>query len=78
MPRFFFHICQATGLIRDAEGTLLPDLDAAHEEAIASARQILSDKIRAGEVLNGQSFEITDETGQVVGVVPFKSAVRFG
>lgn len=76
MPRFFFHIRHADDLIRDLEGTTLTDIDAAYEEAITSARQILSDKLRAGEVLDGQRFEITDESGRIVGVVPFKSAVR--
>ena len=78
MPCYFFHIRVADDLIRDQEGITLSDLDAAHEEAITSARQILSDKLLAGEVLNGQRFEITDEWGQVVGIVPFKSALRLG
>lgn len=76
MPRYFLHIRDEDGLTPDEEGAELPDLDAAKAEAIAGARDILAEKLRAGEVLSGAVIEIADETGQVLAVVRFRDAIR--
>ncbi len=54
----------------------LPDLPAAHQEALLSAREILADQLRAGKPLDGQLIEIADESGRVLGVLSFKDALR--
>lgn len=77
MPRFFFNIRNGDDYIADPDGTELADLDAAVEEALTGARELLSEIVRLGKLVDGQSFEITDETGAVVWIVPFKDAVRF-
>lgn len=76
MPRYFFHIRTADAFIRDPDGSVLPDLDAARAEAGHSARDILAELLRDGEVLDGQVFEITDEAGAIVERVPLRSVIR--
>lgn len=77
MPRFFFHIRDGDELIEDPDGTVLPDLEAARLEAIEGARAVLAAKVLAGKVIDGQKFEITDESGNVLELMPFKSALIF-
>jgi len=40
MPRFFLHIDNGTQRIEDEEGSELPNVEAAREEALGSARQL--------------------------------------
>lgn len=75
MPLFFFHVYADGNLVEDLEGSELPDLAAAHSEAHASARDLLSELIKAERVLDGQSIEIADVTGRIVASVPLRSAV---
>ena len=76
MSRYFFHIRDGERLIEDPEGTDLPDLAAARDEAVLAARFLMSEKVKAGQVLDGQRFEITDEAGQVLDVLPFRAVLR--
>lgn len=76
MPRYYFHINASDGLIRDPDGTDLPDLDAARLEAEKSARHLLADLLRQGGVLDGQVFEITDDDGVILERVPLRSVLR--
>jgi hypothetical protein len=77
MPRFFFHIIDGDRIIEDPEGTELEDLDAARVEALHSARQLLAERLKAGDLVDGQVFEIRNEHGQLLAIVPFRDAVRF-
>ena len=76
MPRYFFHIVDGDEIIEDCEGTELPDLEAAVLDALHSARHLLADRIRRGELANGQRFEVRDEAGELVAIVPFQDAIR--
>jgi len=76
MPRFFLNIRDGSDFIEDLEGSLLPNVEAACREALAAARDILAAKLRAGEVVNGQMFEITDEAGIVRAKVALKDALK--
>ncbi len=76
MPLFFLHLRDRDDVFRDPDGTLVRDLDAAHGEALTSARSLMSQAI----MVDGHSgvhrrFEIADETGQTILVVPFHEAV---
>ncbi|HET7086688.1 MAG TPA: hypothetical protein VFI23_18115 [Rhizomicrobium sp.] len=66
MPRYFFHIREGSVFYRDEEGQELADAEAAREEAINTAREILSEKLLHGGSLNHRTIEIADETGYVV------------
>lgn len=76
MPRYFFHIRSSDGIIEDPDGSELPDLDAARLEAELSARDLLADLLRQGIALDGQAFEITDERGELLERMPFRSVLR--
>ena len=74
MPRYYFHIRDGKELIRDDEGTELPDPEAAHAEALASARDLAMDEIRSHRRVDGRVIEITSEFGDTIE----KLAVREG
>ena len=74
MPRFYFHQRQRSGMVPDPEGSDLPDLEAAVLEAIASARELMSEAILEGWDISARSFEVVDDTGSTVLVVSFREA----
>jgi len=76
MPRFFINIRDGDRLIEDEEGSVLPDVEAACREAVLAARDILSSKLRAGEEVNGQIFEITDENNIVRATFPLRDVLK--
>jgi hypothetical protein len=76
MPRYFFHIRSDDVFIRDPDGSDLPDLDAARAEAVHSARDLLANLLREGQILDGQAFEISDEADNVLERVTFRSVIR--
>lgn len=76
MPRYYLHIRDEGRLVEDPDGSELPDLEAAHAEALEGARIIVAVKVRAGERIGNQHFEITDEAGTVLAIVPVKTALR--
>ena len=76
MPKFYFHLRQGKDLIEDPEGVELPDVAAAHEEAIGAAREIMADRVKVGKVVNGEEFVICGEAGQPIATIPFKAALH--
>lgn len=76
MPRFFLHIRDGDDLIEDPDGSVLPDVEAARAEALASARDILAGLLKAGRILNGQCIEIVDEFGILRATVLMRDAIR--
>jgi hypothetical protein len=76
MPKFFFHIRDGQDLAADPEGAEFESLEAARKEAINSARELLSQRILRGEVVDGQAFELTSEDGEVADIVRFKDVMR--
>jgi hypothetical protein len=75
MARFYFHLRSADELAQDDEGLELPDLAAAREQAIASAREIVADAIKAGKTKTLRHFVIADENGREILTVPLKDVV---
>lgn len=76
VPRYFFHLREGDNLLEDPEGSVLPDLATARCEALAEARDLLAAYVRAGTLLDGQHFEITDENGQVLMEVLLRDALN--
>src|SRR5687767_3803172 len=68
MPRYFFHLRDDEELIRDDEGTELPDLSAARTEAAQTAKEIINESIGSGEPLDHLVVEIWDEAGVIEAV----------
>jgi hypothetical protein len=75
MSRFYFSVITNAEKIIDEEGTELPDLNAARAEAIEDARALMSDAILGGRDISDRSIEISNESGEVLMVVPFVDAV---
>lgn len=57
--RFHFHICDPEGRISDEEGSELPDIAAARDEARATARDLAMDDLRGGRTVTDRRIEIT-------------------
>ena len=78
MSRFYFHIRSGEHLIEDQDGSDLPDADAARQEALVSARQILADVIKSGNKQSPEAFVIADSEGRELQIVPFASVLPKG
>jgi hypothetical protein len=76
MPRYFFNLRDRDLYIADEEGTDLPDLIAAEQLAIHSARDLMGHDIRRGRLVLGNAILIADESGAVVSTIIFRDAVE--
>lgn len=76
MPRYYLHIRDGADLTKDREGVELPSVVSAKGEAEHAAREILAEKVRAGDIVDGQQFEIHDAWGNRMLTVPFKSVLK--
>ncbi|MGE7368354.1 DUF6894 family protein [Neorhizobium sp. NPDC001467] len=75
MPRYFFHNRKPNSLEEDPEGVELPSNTAALEEAVLAAREVLADGVSKGQIVDGDQFEIRNEAGDVIHVLPFRSVL---
>jgi hypothetical protein len=75
MPRFYFHIRNADEMTLDDEGTDLPDLNAARELAMASARELLANAIKEGRGRVPEGIVIADAFGRELATVPIRDVV---
>lgn len=75
MPKFYFHVKDVSGMTADEEGIELENLEQVREEAVASAREILSELVKSGKELDDRSFVITTEDGETVMTFPFKQSL---
>ena len=77
MPRFFMNMRDGRRYVPDEEGDELADEGDLREHALATARDMIlyarSDAVR--DWLDWR-FEITDEAGETVLVLPFEEAVQ--
>lgn len=65
MPRFYFHYRTDDELVRDVDGSELPDLDAAEHNAAALAKAIVERAASTGgDTRVPRSIEITDASGE--------------
>lgn len=76
MPRFYFHIRDGEFFEIDPEGLEFTSLEDAVIDARKAAREMLAEKLLANEHIDGQRFEIADQSGEVVETVTFKSVLR--
>jgi hypothetical protein len=75
MAMYFFNVIAGSVIISDEEGTDLPSIDAAMEEAAKDARALMSDAILQGRDISRRSISICSEHGDVLAVVPFHSTM---
>lgn len=77
MPRYFFHYRDGDRLSEDYEGELLSGIAAVEETAMASAKEIIAERLLGGNpVLTAYSYEIRDEARNLVLVFPFSEAAE--
>jgi hypothetical protein len=77
MARFYFHMRTGDHVEIDIEGTELPDLTAAKDEALYSAREILADAIKASHHPI-DAVVIADDSGRELETVSLKDALPKG
>ena len=75
MARFFLNVREGGELIYDTEGGEYPSVAEATAEAILSAREIMANNIRTGRKPSDSRFEIGNDLGQIVLVMPFEEAI---
>jgi hypothetical protein len=75
MPRFFLNIREGDELIVDVEGADFLSIAEATAEAVLSARELMANSILAGRNPGGSRFEIRDESGLIVLIMPFEEAI---
>jgi hypothetical protein len=66
MGIYYFHLKHGDELVMDEEGSNLPDLSAARQEALQSARELLAAAIKSGSGLVPDAIVVTDEHGGTV------------
>jgi hypothetical protein len=69
MGRFYLHVKEGDEVFPDEEGIELPDVEAARREALLSARELVSQAIKAGRTTFPEAFVIADEAGRPLEVV---------
>jgi hypothetical protein len=62
MPMYYFQQQDSTGVTEDPEGSELPDVSAAHEYTVQSARELLANAIRFDTPVPDRIF-VVDQDG---------------
>jgi hypothetical protein len=68
---YYFNLRADSGLIEDPEGDTYSNLQAAREDAVAKARDLIVEGKQNGEDRRGWGFEIMDRANQPVLTVTF-------
>jgi hypothetical protein len=76
MPHYFFNIADDDRTIVDSQGVELASLDEVRQEAVASARELVSESVFRGQTPNGRRIVVTDEAGMVLAEIPFQDAME--
>jgi hypothetical protein len=76
MSRYYMHVRDFRGdLIEDEEGSDLPSLAAARDEAMSAMHEILGAAIKNGEDLKFEAVIVADDHGRHVASVPVLAAL---
>ena len=75
MSRFYFCTQEGGRLVVDDEGTELPRLDVARQEAVKTAREIVAECVRTGRELDVEALIVTDARGYPVIVLPLEEVL---
>ncbi len=73
MTRYFLHLVDGDDLICDPEGSDLPSIAAAREQALLSARELLAEAIKRGAQRIPGFVVAVSEGGNEVAVIDFRS-----
>ena len=75
MQRFFFDLHSRNVVMRDREGLMMPDIQAATASATTSLRELAAEHLRSNRRLLITSIRIIDEHRRAVGEVTVEEAV---
>ena len=73
--RYYFHVREGDAITHDIEGIDLPSHHDALEEGREAARQMVAEMVRNQQAIDGKTFEIADDSGQVLMSIPFLSVI---
>jgi hypothetical protein len=73
MPRFYFHVYNHI-VAMDEEGLDLPDVEAAREQALESARELVCEDIHKGQLNLDHRIEVEDAAGKKVLTITYRDA----
>jgi hypothetical protein len=77
MPRYYFHLHSPKDRLKDEEGVILPDIEAAWYQAVRSARELIRNEERIGCAFDEQLIEIADDRGCPLDRVPLSDVARY-
>lgn len=77
MPRYYFHLHGERERLRDEEGLMLPDGEAAWYQAVRSAREVIRADLELGCRYEAAFIEIADERGAALEHLPLKDIARY-
>jgi hypothetical protein len=75
MARYFLHLVDGDDVICDPEGSDLPSIAAAREQALLSAREILAEAIKSGAQRVPRFVVAVSEGGNEVAVIDVRAVV---
>lgn len=75
MARYFLHLVDGDDVICDPEGSDLPSIAAAREQALLAAREILAEAIKLGAQRAPRFVVAVSEGGNEVAVIDVKAVV---
>jgi hypothetical protein len=77
MPRYYFHVHGPKDRLRDEEGLVLPDVEAAWYQAVRSARDLIRADVHLGCRFEEHAIEIADDRGRPLDQLPLKDVARY-
>jgi hypothetical protein len=77
MPRYYFHLHGDREKLKDEEGLVLPDAEAAWYQAVRSAREIIRADVHLGCPFDEQAIEIVDDEGRPLNQVRLREVARY-
>jgi hypothetical protein len=76
MPHYFLDFRIAGDFLKDQTGAEFPDIAHARREAILAARELVAERVLTGVLPLDVLFEVKDQWGMVLDMVPLEAAVR--
>lgn len=76
MSLYYFHIRRGGLLIRDPDGTDLPDLPAALVTARLDAQALIAELVRSGQVVEPQAIEVCDHRNRILASITFIDVLK--
>jgi hypothetical protein len=77
MPRYYFHLHSPGSGLKDEEGVVLPDNEAAWYQAVRSARELIRGDLHLGCSWEDQEIQIEDAEGLPLNHIPLRDIASY-